>query len=79
MSFDEKSSRNHWRFNKEITLGDLVIALGVLAAVLHLDFQVADHEKRLVANETALSQQAAKLAQHDTAIAVLEARTEGKP
>ena len=63
-----------WRITREITVGDLVVLLGILGVALNLKFQVAEHEKRITAVETAQTAQASELAQHDTAIAVLRVK-----
>lgn len=72
MSFGEKEQGNRWRFSKEISFGDVVLAAGIIVLIANLKFTVDDHEKRLTAAEAALAQHAGQLARHDTAIAVIE-------
>ncbi len=78
MSYNDKSHHNRWRFSKEITLGDLMLALTVglplIIAAVRLSDRVEDHERRISANETAIAEHATRLAQQDTAIAVLQTR-----
>lgn len=78
MSYDEKSNSNKWRFSREITFGDLlmIVAVGIplIIAAVRLSDRVDDHAKRLADDEATLTQHATRLADHDTAIAVIEAK-----
>lgn len=78
MSYHDKASHNRWRFSKEITLGDLLLAVTVgiplVIAAVRLSDRVEEHERRIAANETAIVQHTTRLAQQDTEIAVLQAQ-----
>lgn len=77
MNYHDESNANRWRFSKEITLGDLMLAITVgfplIVAAVRLSDRVEDHDRRISAAETAVSQHTARLAQQDTQIAVLQA------
>jgi hypothetical protein len=83
MSFNEKSNSNRWRFSKEITLGDLLLAVTVglplVIAAVRLSDRVEDHDRRLSASETAIAEHATRLSRQDSAIAVLQWQAELRP
>jgi hypothetical protein len=72
MSYDEKKITNRFRLSKEISLGDLLLLLGIVAAILNVRWQVQDHEKRITVIEAAQMEQGKVLSAHETAIAVLK-------
>ena len=72
MSYGEKEQANRWRFSKEISFGDVMLAASIVVLVANLKFTVDDHEKRLTAAEGTLASHEEHLARHDTAIAVIE-------
>lgn len=73
--------KNNWRFSKEITLGDVAIAVGLMltlaglfAEILDTKFTVAEHEKRITAIEATVEHHTSVLGEHDTQIAVMQSK-----
>ena len=71
MSFDEAEKQNRWRFSREVSIGDLVLALPIIWLAAGLTFTVHNNEKRLGVIEQRVDKQDEHLSEHDTEIAVL--------
>jgi len=71
MSFDEKEKNNHWRFSREVSLGDIMLIIPIIWLAAGLSFKVEDHEKRITAVEQVQDKQSQAIAEHSTEIAVL--------
>jgi hypothetical protein len=71
MSFDEAERTNRWRFSREVSIGDLILALPVIWMAAGLTFTVHNNDHRLTTVEQRVDKQDEHLSEHDTEIAVL--------
>lgn len=78
MSYDEKRNQNRWRLQKEITIGDLVVILGIAWFLITDHFTLAQLKEQVVMIEVQIRQHADKFSELTKDVAILETKFANK-